>query len=332
MPVEPVLYGPGVRRRIPIMQDESIVHAQDLRREVWVRDDKMPLRKKGNGRALHVSDFIVEEYGRLCLSPAQIEAEASIPKEQRLEVFDAREIMYPGKNYGGWWDADHLLAQVKRAVPIFERLYPGCVGEWYFDHSTNHTAYAPDALNAREMNVNPGGQQRVIHDTIIPIDNPHSHLRGKPQQMCFPTTLPSNDPHYKFAGQPKGMKVVLQERGLWDELVRINGGRFVGICSDCKMSEKARDQRAREAAAAQIGPETEDAEWVDDADIDIDPIPRSATCCMQRVLSLQQDFLAEKSMIQVYLEEKGHICRFLPKYHCEFNPIEMYWGWVKRRK
>ena len=104
----------------------------------------MPLRKKGNGRSLHVSDFIVEEFGRLHLSEEQIQEQRTLPLSQQLKAFDARVIIYPGKNFDGWWNAERLLAQVKIAVPIFEKLYPGCIGEWNFDHSTGHTAFSAE--------------------------------------------------------------------------------------------------------------------------------------------------------------------------------------------
>jgi len=55
----------------------------------------------------------------------------------------------------------------------------------------------------------------------------------------------------------------------------------------------------------------------------------SKTCCMWMVLSHQADFLAEKPHLQTVIEAAGHKCHFLPKFHCEFNPIEMHWGWVK---
>lgn len=77
----------------------------------------MPLRKKGQGRAIHVSDFIVEDTGRLRLSPEQIEYQHTLPPEQRLPVFDAREIIYPGKNYDGYWTAEKLLNQVSMTRP-----------------------------------------------------------------------------------------------------------------------------------------------------------------------------------------------------------------------
>ncbi|KIK94348.1 hypothetical protein PAXRUDRAFT_143045 [Paxillus rubicundulus Ve08.2h10] len=49
------------------------------------------------------------------------------------------------------------------------------------------------------------------------------------------------------------------------------------------------------------------------------------------MLASQQDFKEEKPLIQTIIEEAGHKCWFLPKFHCELNLIEMYWGWVKAR-
>ena len=72
----------------------------------------MPLRKKGQGRAIHISDFIVEETGRLRLSDAQINVNSALPPGERLEWVDAHEIMYPGKNYEGWWNMEKLVVQV----------------------------------------------------------------------------------------------------------------------------------------------------------------------------------------------------------------------------
>ncbi|KAJ3004691.1 hypothetical protein NUW54_g4694 [Trametes sanguinea] len=57
----------------------------------------------------------------------------------------------------------------------------------------------------------------------------------------------------------------------------------------------------------------------------------STGCCMARLLSQQDDFKNQKSMLELVIEKAGHACIFLPKFHCELNPIEMYWGWCKYR-
>ncbi|THU88378.1 hypothetical protein K435DRAFT_866342 [Dendrothele bispora CBS 962.96] len=54
-------------------------------------------------------------------------------------------------------------------------------------------------------------------------------------------------------------------------------------------------------------------------------------CCMARLLSKQDDFLNQPSMLEQLIRDLGHECIFLPKFHCELNPIEMYWGWCKYR-
>ena len=50
-------------------------------------------------------------------------------------------------------------SQVKKTIPLFEFMYPGAVTEFIFDQSSAHGAFAPDALNAKEMNMSPGGNQ-----------------------------------------------------------------------------------------------------------------------------------------------------------------------------
>ena len=60
--------------------------------------------------------------------------------------------------------------------------------------------------------------------------------------------------------------------------------------------------------------------------------PKNVYCCMEKCLRNQEDFRNEKPLLQIVIEEAGHICMFLPKFHCELNPIEMYWGYAKHSK
>jgi hypothetical protein len=54
-------------------------------------------------------------------------------------------------------------------------------------------------------------------------------------------------------------------------------------------------------------------------------------CCCRQLLFSQPDFTSQKSHLEEYITSRGHICEFYPKYHCELNFIEQYWGAVKLR-
>lgn len=54
------------------------------------------------------------------------------------------------------------------------------------------------------------------------------------------------------------------------------------------------------------------------------------TCCQQRLLSQQPDFQEQRSLIEEIISSRGHIALFLPKFHCELNIIEYFWGAAKR--
>ncbi|UZN99437.1 uncharacterized protein OCT59_000708 [Rhizophagus irregularis] len=47
-------------------------------------------------------------------------------------------------------------------------------------------------------------------------------------------------------------------------------------------------------------------------------------------MSLEPDFLAQKGAIAEIIEKAGHKYIFYPKFHCELNFIERYWGAAKR--
>ena len=47
-------------------------------------------------------------------------------------------------------------------------------------------------------------------------------------------------------------------------------------------------------------------------------------------MAKQKDFLEQKSQVEEHIVERGHLCLFLPKFHCELNLIEMIWGRSKQ--
>jgi hypothetical protein len=51
------------------------------------------------------------------------------------------------------------------------------------------------------------------------------------------------------------------------------------------------------------------------------------TC--RRLLFTQPDFLDQKPLLQEVIKRCSHLCDFYPKYHCELNFIEQYWGAAK---
>ena len=99
----------GQQQIIAFYHDECCFHAWDESNSAWLRKDEQPLRKKGRGRLIHVSDFILEDTGQLVCH----EKDGSI-------VEDTRKIIYPSANGDPWWDCNQLLVQLKSAIEIFD--------------------------------------------------------------------------------------------------------------------------------------------------------------------------------------------------------------------
>ena len=50
----------------------------------------------------------------------------------------------------------------------------------------------------------------------------------------------------------------------------------------------------------------------------------------QGILEAQPDFQEQHLFVQEVIEAAGHLCIFLPKFHCELNFIEYFWGALKK--
>ena len=51
---------------------------------------------------------------------------------------------------------------------------------------------------------------------------------------------------------------------------------------------------------------------------------------MRKKLSKFEDFSCQMTLLEGLVRSKGHVCLYLPKYHCELNPIERNWCHAKK--
>jgi hypothetical protein len=112
-------------------------------------------------------------------------------------------------------------------------------------------------------------------------------------------------------GKPKGMKRVLQERGLWRQ----------GLKKQCGRTKK--DKSNFEERAFQETMEQYQLRVADRCEIGHD-------CCALRILESQDDFRHEVSLLETVIKQAGHEVIFYPKFYCELNYIEYYWAALKR--
>lgn len=187
-----------------VSHDESIFYSNDDGGKGWGSEDHPDIHKKGNGRSLMVSDFICPCHGRL-----------------RLDGGPICVTIEPGKNHDGYWQATDILKQLEeKAIPAFDQMHPGARGLFVFDNSTNHGAFAADALVAvaSKMNLGPGGKVPVMRNTTFVNES----------GMEVEQTMHEDN-------VPKGLKKILLERNLWvEKLPKHCGAKFaVGMMPAC---------------------------------------------------------------------------------------------------
>jgi hypothetical protein len=282
--------------------DECCFKSNDDYCKQWYVQGKPLLKKKSEGASHMVSSFVGCKRGELEFSPQEHEQYKLLNPGKPLPA-TARVCIDPGKNADGYWNNEMMMAQLGTAVDIFEQLHPSCIGLWVFDHSTGHSANAADALNAANLGVKPGGKSKAV-------TMKEGEQDGMPLSMVFQegdTWL------FDWHCTEKGFSEQGQSYKGGDRVPEVWWGRVKGI----QHSLMERGLWSPEVKKLKLKCKKEE-EHIGDS------------CCKTRLLSRQPDFLRQKPAVVEYLESRGHLCLLLPKYHCELNWIERWWGLAKQ--
>jgi len=134
-------------------------------------------------------------------------------REKSERVYATEFIQYgSSKADDGWWNAEKMVQQTRKAVEVFKQAFPNDIVVFAFHNSSGHTCKAPDALVATRMNLTAAGKQPAIHPTRL--------TDGTLQYMVYhPNDREWDYPHHpvkeEYIEKPKGINRVLQEHGLW---------------------------------------------------------------------------------------------------------------------
>lgn len=242
----------GRKRIVMVTHDECCFSSHDGKRTMWMNHDGQPLRPKGDGRSIMVSEFLCECHGPMKLSEEEQLAHPEVPPE-------TVRLIKPGKADGYWTNKDLVEQLESRAIPIFKILHPECIGLFMFDNSMNHHAYAPDALRTVDLPLKDGGKRvKILRDGWFEKDS-----------VRFVQKMQWDN------GTPKGLDSILKERGLWNPALRADEAR--------------------------------------------------------KLIQQQPDFQAQKEWLEESVTKHHYLLiDYYPKFHCEFNFIELYWGAAKR--
>jgi len=201
-------------------------------------------------------------------------------------------------------------------------IYPGSNGDPYWDCEQLIEQVKAKAILVFEE-AHPGCQALFIFDqssahAALPPDAlkafEMNKSNGGKQRRQKDTVIPESNPFPEYCGKVQKMTTNSGEQKGLQQTLEERGFNVMGMRTKC----------------SPVCP------WENDK------------CCMARLLSKQDDFVNQVSMLETLIKEAGHECIFLPKFHCELNPIEMvsliitliyftlksplqYWGWVKYR-
>jgi hypothetical protein len=187
----------GLRKELVlVVHDECTFAAHDGNTFMWVEDGKPPLRAKGDGNSIMISQFLCPCHGVMTVTDDQA-------RQNGWDFTSTGAMIYIGKNRDGYWDHSLLIDQFQnRVIPLFNFLHPNKTAIFAFDNSQCHHKMAYDALKVNNLKLSDGFKANVTHRMR------NGYYYDEDGERVEQSLVLAN-------GEHKGIKSILAERGLW---------------------------------------------------------------------------------------------------------------------
>jgi transposase len=210
---------------------------------------------------------------------------------------DSRVIFRPGKNRDGYFDNEDIILQATMAMDVCEKYYPNEKHIFIFDNATTHLKRAENALSARKM------------PKFTPKEGSNWGIEVSKRGI---------DGKIEYGSDGKPLKVK----------IKMGHGYFTnGTHQDFYYPED--HPRAGVFKGMAVILQERGYTWANDLRAECSKFkcpPDATRCCCRRILYMEPDFVNVKSLLEEHCVKRGFEVLFLPKFHCELNPLEMVWG------
>ncbi|KAI8967333.1 hypothetical protein BDB01DRAFT_829099 [Pilobolus umbonatus] len=95
-------YDLGEKKRVLVTHDECTLYANDGKREMWIRQGENPIRKKGPGMSIMVSEFQCSCHGTM-----------------RVKGWTSRKLFEAGAGRQGYWKSADMIKQLDVLLSLF---------------------------------------------------------------------------------------------------------------------------------------------------------------------------------------------------------------------
>lgn len=212
----------------------------------------------------------------------------------------ARRLLKPGKNRDGYFTNNNILEQFREMVSIAKSKYPDDHHIFVYDNATTHLKCPENAPSARHMpkfTPKPGNNWLVDVTKCTPDGRPVRRADGTIEKVK------ARMADTKFNGQIQSLYFP-------------EGHPCAGVFKGTQVILEERGQHEIAKKKAQCK--------------DFKCPPGIRDCCCRRFLYTKPDFTHGESNLEILAKELGVEVMFLPKFHCEINPIKQCWGYAKR--